>query len=235
MSYSREEGLARLIWEYQDSPNVRALIASILSQFDDIGEALEQLRTRLDIDVSVGAQLDGIGEIVGQPRPSNTPVIPDDVFAFDGPTVGLGFSGLLQPTTGGQFIGVSGSFLGPMIDADYRTVLRAAIAANIGLSTSDHIAQYCQIVLGAVAITSGIGVVNISISRPITDFERDLIERTAPVAAGIRIGYISNVGPIDPNGGFAFGGVNVPQGPLGGFDDVAGSGSAYSGGFVGIV
>lgn len=235
MSYSREEGLARLIWEYQDSPNVRALIASVLSQFDDIGEAIDDLRTRLDIDLSVGAQLDGIGEIVGRPRPSSTPVTPDDVFAFAGGPAGLGFSGLAAPTTGGQFVGVSGSFFGPMTDADYRVVLRSTIAANTGLSTMDHIARYCKIALGANAITSGIGFVNITLSRPITEFERNLIETSAPVAAGIRVGYIAAVGPNDPNGGFAFGGISVPQGGVGGFDNVAGSGAAYSGGFVGIV
>ena len=235
MSYSSDQGLDRLIWQYRDSPNVRALIVSALSEFDDIGSAIVGLRTRLDIDVATGAQLDGIGEIVGVLRPSSTPVLADEIFEFDGGT-GLGFSGVDDPTVGGKFIGVDGAFLGPMTDHDYRRVLRAAISANVGLSTFDHLAEYCRIVLGADAfLGGGIGFVNVTVARPVSQFEINLLRASIPVAAGIRIGYIAASGYDDENGGFAFGGVSAPDSGIGGFDDVAGSSSEFSGGFVGIV
>ena len=147
MSYSSETGLSRLLWQYQKSPNVRALIASVLSEYEDLTEAAEELKTRLDIDASVGVQLDGIGTIVGRPRPSTEFIDNDDVFSFDGPDDGKGFSGIDRPDQGGRFTGIGGIVVGPMPDAEYRSLLRAAIFGNNGLSTVDHIAEYAEAVL----------------------------------------------------------------------------------------
>ncbi|QDP66986.1 MAG: hypothetical protein Unbinned3138contig1000_28 [Prokaryotic dsDNA virus sp.] len=221
MSYSTDDGLARLIWQYQNSPKVKALIASVLAEFEDIGAATEELRTRLDIDASFGEQLDGIGEIVGQPRPSTEEIDPSEVFSFDGPDAGAGFSGIGRPDQGGRFTGLDGIVVGPMPDDEYRVLLRAAIFGNSGLSTLDHLNGYARAVLGeGASFFDGVGYVNLSVDRPLSPTEARLIRKTVPLAAGVRLGYISySVTPSD--------------GP-GGFDDVTGTGSTESGEFVGL-
>ena len=63
------DALARLLYQYRDSTNLKSLITAIFgTQVQDIENAIYQLMTRLDIDNSEGDQLDGIGEIVGQER-----------------------------------------------------------------------------------------------------------------------------------------------------------------------
>lgn len=61
-------GVARLTNQFQDSPKLKALVAGILSGFTRIENTLDQLKTERWIETAVGAQLDGVGYIVGEPR-----------------------------------------------------------------------------------------------------------------------------------------------------------------------
>lgn len=211
----------RLLWQYRDKPNILALIRSYLTEFDEISDVLTALQTRLDIDASIGAQLDGIGEIVGQPRPGTVYIDDDDVFSFDGPGDGKGFSGINRPDIGGRFNSVDGLIVGDMPDGEYRVLLRAAIFATAGYSTLEHIAEYCQAVLGdGVRVHEGVGFVSISVPRPISSVEVQLIRQTIPLAAGVRLGYVSYA-------------VDTVTGD-GGYDSVAGDGSEFAGAFVGL-
>lgn len=221
MSYS----IDRLIWQYRDKPNVRALIASVLVEFDNIGGALDALRTRLDIDLSQGVQLDGIGELIGMPRPITVSIDPTDVFAFDDTDDAKGFSGVGRPDVGGRMIGLNGLIIGPMPDAEYRTLLRATIFATSGLSDVDHLSGYGNAVTeGDVFLTEGVGHVNLNLPRPVSSTEADLIRDTFPVAAGISVGYISYA--LADTDSFRFGSVTFPDTETtGGFDNIYGDGS----------
>lgn len=60
----------RLLDQYRESENIKALFRSILDNpTSAIRAAMESLYARLSIQQSEGAQLDGIGDIVGAPRP----------------------------------------------------------------------------------------------------------------------------------------------------------------------
>lgn len=181
----------RIAYQYQNAPSFKAFVRALVGEYDTVYETLLALETRLDIDVSEGAQLDGIGEIVGQPRPNTIGSVflefpAEESFAFVG-GVGRGFSGVDRLDVGGRFVGLDGSG-GRMIDADYRTLLRAKIFANYAGSDVDSLGSYAMFVFGARAtILLGVGFIDITVQKPLAGWERRLIEITLPVAAGIRI------------------------------------------------
>ena len=64
-----EAAKARLLQQYKGKANIEALLDSLGGQqIQDLEDILFDINSRLDIDTSVGVQLDNIGVIVGQPR-----------------------------------------------------------------------------------------------------------------------------------------------------------------------
>ena len=64
-----EDAKARLLFQYQGKANIEALLDSLGGQqIQDLENILFDIGSRLDINNSVGVQLDNIGTIVGQPR-----------------------------------------------------------------------------------------------------------------------------------------------------------------------
>lgn len=71
LSYDAEhklQGLARRLGQYLDKPRLEALLGIYLDQIQDLEDAAWQLATERFVDTAVGAQLDVLGEIVGQER-----------------------------------------------------------------------------------------------------------------------------------------------------------------------
>jgi hypothetical protein len=67
-----QAALARLITQYQQSPNIQGLIASIVTPIQDIENALTDMNNLRYLPDATGAQLDVIGVIVGLPRAPGT-------------------------------------------------------------------------------------------------------------------------------------------------------------------
>lgn len=63
-----EEGLNRLLSQWEDSPNLRNVVISYLEQLQEVEEALKQLNNERSVFTAIGAQLDNIGLIVGEER-----------------------------------------------------------------------------------------------------------------------------------------------------------------------
>ena len=61
-------GLNRLMAQYRNKPVLQNLLTVLLGRTQDVEDMLQGLQGRTNIAGSVGAQLDGIGYIVGQPR-----------------------------------------------------------------------------------------------------------------------------------------------------------------------
>jgi len=55
-------------WQFRGKRNIDALLRAFAEQFDGLYEVFRQLETLRRLDTSEGAQLDGIGNIVGLPR-----------------------------------------------------------------------------------------------------------------------------------------------------------------------
>lgn len=183
---------------------MRGLMLALTVEYCNMEEVMADLQTRLDIDLSRGLQLDLIGEIVGQPRPLSIAIDPDEVFGFDplaeddlgfpsGIPPDFGWSGVTRPDRGGVWTGVDGLFVGRMIDADYRTLLRARIFANQADGTVDSIARFLNYALGTTdsnVTNDTVGQVDLVISRHISSVEETIILSLVPVAAGIRVNAI---------------------------------------------
>jgi hypothetical protein len=202
MSYSISEAISKVLFQYRNSPKVLALIRAFIAEYPFLSEVIKSLETRLDIDLSEGVQLDGIGEIVGRPRPLTEEIKPDDVFTFLGAD-GLGFSSLDRPDIGGRFQGLAGGiFLGPMPDADYRILLRATIYANHATSTVDSLSTYVLFVLGVAArVYTHVGWVDMTFQTPVNKVWLKIIDDFMPIAAGIGLRYLAYTnGPL----GFGF-------------------------------
>lgn len=66
------QAMARLPAQFRDSTNMKALVSSRSLEAQEIEDALMSLLTLPSIDDGVGAQLDVLGKIVGQPRGGRT-------------------------------------------------------------------------------------------------------------------------------------------------------------------
>lgn len=60
--------LRRLVQQFRGKPRIEALLRAIAAQTQAISDALEDLRTERWIDTAEGAQLDGLGRILGLAR-----------------------------------------------------------------------------------------------------------------------------------------------------------------------
>lgn len=60
--------LSRLASQFDNSPKLRALLAAIVGPLHTIESDADDLREKRWIDTAQGAQLDGLGAIVGEPR-----------------------------------------------------------------------------------------------------------------------------------------------------------------------
>lgn len=184
----KENAISRLAQQYQDSPNILALMNILTDEADNIAAAFEQLRLRLDIDQSVGKQLDGIGEIVGKPRPGTDPT-EDEAFAFaTGP--GLGFGTKTDPLVGGKFGSLSDIYneLVLVSDETYRKYLRAAIWAGQASCTVEDIGAFINFVFNEqVFVVEAVGSVSIYFNRTLETVENELLADLTPVPAGVSL------------------------------------------------
>lgn len=62
------DGLAKLVEQLKGKPKLTALVTALLSQVQDVEDALWQLYTLRSILTATGKALDAIGRIVGEPR-----------------------------------------------------------------------------------------------------------------------------------------------------------------------
>jgi hypothetical protein len=63
-----EIALSRLPEQFKGRPNIEALIRAVVASFDEFDVEARRLLVERTLDTAVGAQLDVIGRIVGQPR-----------------------------------------------------------------------------------------------------------------------------------------------------------------------
>lgn len=65
------EGIARLPTAFRDT-TVEDLVEALASSHQSLEDALEAMPTAMAIDTAVGTQLDGMGDVVGEPRNGST-------------------------------------------------------------------------------------------------------------------------------------------------------------------
>lgn len=113
--------LAKITSEHNQKPNFMAMLSGFLQPIADAIYTANNLYLSFDIDTAVGVQLDIVGLWVGRSRYLTTPIT-GVFFQFD---AGPGFDkGILR----GEF--ESSTELVRLPDEQYRTLLKATIAAN---------------------------------------------------------------------------------------------------------
>ncbi len=68
------DGLKRLLVQFQGQPHIEGILRSYLEQVQELEAVLFSLMAERYIETAVGAQLDGIGSIVGELRQNRTDV-----------------------------------------------------------------------------------------------------------------------------------------------------------------
>lgn len=184
----------KLIEQYKDSPNLISLIGSFSGQLQEIEVAHDDLLTKRFLDTAVGANLDVLGRIVVLERPYTDPD-PEDIFTFENPSdIGKGYTDENQTQIGGVFIGLNPEQNLRFTDEQYRYILRAKIIYNTGDTSLQNMHDYVFFVFGGTVeaiILSTVGAIDLSLSRPIGRQERLVLEKTFPIAAGVKLRYLS--------------------------------------------
>lgn len=186
MSNPIEKGLRRLAWQFTDSLNFKAFIEAFLSELKELDDSGEQLLLERYLDTAVGAQLDGIGEIVGLPRPT-APNTEPGFFGFVNDPTALGFGDLYDPLLGGHFI--SFDLYRVIIDDDtYRHLIRAKIIKNQTAMTVEDTIRLISFLYGEVEVRYFLEVnllPRYDIGKILSDFEKELLETFLPTLIGI--------------------------------------------------
>lgn len=202
-----------LIEQYKDSPNLDVLIGAFATELQDVEVATDDLLNKRSIDTAMGVNLDIIGKIVVLERPYTDPD-PEDIFTYENPDdIGGGFTDVPMTQVGGYFIGLNPQQNLRFTDSQYRYILRSKIIYNTADTTLENMHEYVRFVFGddvEAVILSDIGIIDVNVSRPIGRQERLVSEKTFPIAAGVRLRYLSyspEIGAFgfagdDRNGGF---------------------------------
>ena len=172
--------------QFCDSVEFIKLLKQLMLSYDNANDILQYLYNNLDIDVAVGAWLDLIGVIVGQPR------------AIDN-AVAIQFFGYSQnPVNGGYdqaryWNGKESLFATSVLaDPEYRIAIKARINNNYADSSKPGVAESMRILTDDnenYVYNLGDAKVLIYFGQNLTLTQRNLINALdlLPVAAGIGI------------------------------------------------
>jgi len=181
-----EHYLDRLASQFKDSENLRGMLSAHLLEYEDLDIAYEDLAEDRYLDTAQGVQLDGIGEIVGLPRPV-APIDLVGVFGFIDDETAQGFGTLANSDTGGNFVSL-GTATQPIGDDLYRTLLRVKIQVNKTAMTNEDVISIISFAFGGILVRY-ILITNTKptyeIGKILTQFEIDVILPLIPVMIGI--------------------------------------------------
>lgn len=144
------KGLSRLAYQFNGSENLRQFLQSFLDEFQNLENSGLQLLNERYLNEAVGAQLDGIGEIVGADR---TVELIDIIgaFGFEDDDTSRGFGILSDPDIGGNFISIGENYA--LIGDDlYRTVIRAKIIKNQTAMTVDDTTRLISFMFDGIEV-----------------------------------------------------------------------------------
>jgi hypothetical protein len=188
--------------EHCNQPKYMAWIGVLSQAMQDMVAAAQQIAASFDVDTAVGQQLDIIGLWVGQPR-----VVPNVLtvpyFGFSEHSTGLAdgdqfpFGELTDPSKGAPFYNL-GDPIGTtsvLNDAQYRTILYAAIVRNQFNGTLPELEQALFDIFDCPCTVTDTGdkSISITVSEPQSLVVQALVANydILPRPAGVKIGSIT--------------------------------------------
>lgn len=231
-----EEARERVTEQFKDKVIFDKYLQLLLNGQVEIQKAFKDLMQLRSLDTATGAQLDIIGNIVGQERVLlNADFY--NFFGFQGAIKASSFGDVSTPSVGGMFYDY-GTPLGGNIRLDdntYRLFIKAKIFKNTTASTPEEFLAVLNLVFGTdttVLTEEGDASITVLLSRVLSDFERALLSyistepgypsRLIPKTVGVRINY----GEFQGGNFFGFEGVPGAKG-FGEFSGTYGYGLGY--------
>lgn len=175
----------------------------LLAENIQLQEVYRQLMQERSIDTAIGAQLDIIGEIVGQPRELfDTDLI--NYFAFDGYPSAESYGDLNDTSLGGYYYSFGAPLAGNTLlnDEQYRLFIKAKILKNTTSVTPNQLLAFVAFVFGVnenQISAEGGAEFTLMIGRELNSFERALLTyvsyssdypaRFVPKPVGVRVNY----------------------------------------------
>lgn len=230
----------------EDHPIFDKYLQLLLGGKIELQEVFRQLMQERSIDTAIGAQLDIIGEIVGQPRELiDTALL--TYFAYLGYPEAESYGDLTNPSVGGFYKGLNDPLAGNTLlnDDQYRLFIKAKIIKNSTNVTPNQFIQFIQFVFGIdvnLIMAEGNAEFTVMMGRELSSFEKVLLNyvsyssgypsRFVPKPIGVRI----NFGEFDYDSYFGFQGAPNAKGygDLTNIADIGGYGDEYGIAYGGI-
>ncbi len=188
----------------------------------ELQEVFRQLMQERSIDTAVGAQLDIVGDIVGQPRELiDTALL--TYFAYLGYPDAESYGDLNDAGIGGFYRGVDDPLAGNTLlnDDQYRLFIKAKIIKNNTNATPNQLLEFINFVFGSdhnQLVEEGDAAYTLLIGKELSTFEKVLLtyvsyssgypSRFVPKPIGVRVNY----GTYISGEAFAFQGVPGAKG-----------------------
>lgn len=196
-----EHGLNRLAFQFKQSEKLKDLINIQLDEFQALDNTLNNVLDNRLLDNAICSQLDGLGEILGLPRP----LLPVDVlgkFGFFADPTSRSFGDINNPTIGGNFVDYDATTQ-IANDEVYRKLLRAKAIINGSSSTVEETIKMLSFMLDGARVRYTLNInlfPQYTIEKVLDASEIELLD-LLPTLIGL--GYIEYIS-IDAFDGFGF-------------------------------
>lgn len=223
----------KVTFAFEGSPVFDKYLQLLVSPSVEIQEVLRELMQERSIDTAVGAQLDIIGSIVGQPRELiDSDIIP--YFGFDGAIEAQSYGDTTNPAIGGYYWDITQPIAGSILlnDEQYRLFIKAKIIKNTTRATPEDVIKFITFVFGATTVQithdQGAEQVLVMVSDDLNKFEIALLRyfvdkqyRSYFVPKSLGIGYLFGTTPssdffsyLGVEGGYGYGTLNTTTGEV---------------------
>ena len=149
----------------------------------ELQQVFQDLMQKRSIDTATGAQLDIIGDIVGQPRELiDTALL--TFFAFVGYPDAQSYGDLTNSSLGGPYYDINNPLAGNTLltDEQYRLFIKAKIIKNSTNVTPTQFIQFMQFIFGinlSLVVAEGDAEFTVMLGRELSSFEKVLLTYTS--------------------------------------------------------
>lgn len=202
-----EVARSRVTEQFKDKEVFDKYLQLLIGGKIELQEVFRQLMQERSIDTATGAQLDIIGEIVGQPREFiDTSLL--TYFAYLGYPEAESFGDLDNSGVGGFYRGLNDPIAGNTLlnDEQYRLFIKAKIIKNSTNATPNQLLEFINFVFDSPQnqlIEEGAAAYTLLVGKQLSTFETVLLtyvsyssgypSRFVPKPIGVRVNYGSYV------------------------------------------
>jgi hypothetical protein len=187
--------------EFNQQPLFMALVGLYTGAIADITALIESIPSAFDLNNAIGAQLDIVGQWIGQTRIIGT-ILTLGYFGFADDPVALTMGELHNASFNSQYAGLFFELGGTyqsnttvLADGDYLTLLQAIIARNQSDGLIDSLEAGLEAIFGSpcAIYDTGAMVLNINVPVNVSPVTEALVRQLdiLPRPAGVKIGSIT--------------------------------------------